>query len=269
MSNIFEVTTQYCIDKRNQVFEDYTKGKRKWSQESLDKWELGFFPNKDLLSLKVRVKSAGMTIEDLTSVYIMKENQGQSDWSAFFNRIIFPVCDFKGKHIAITGRVLDKKIKPKYFNTEFEKAKTLYGLNFAIPAIREQDIVYVFEGNADVITAHQHGVENSVCVMGTAMTDDHLILLSRYTKNIVLLFDNDTGGLKALNTFNKKNLDEKRKSTNIYRCSFKHFTDKYYKDTDDFITDLGKQDFVDFVNRCVQDRNIQKTLKEFEIKQGR
>lgn len=263
MSNLFEVVSQYCKDNRNDIFLQYMNH-RGWSQETIEKWELGYFPINQLLNLKVRAKSSRLDIEDLEDVYVLRKKRGlKSHDSIFFGRIIFPVRDEFGNLVSITGRTLIEGEKPKYYNTDFEKGNHLYGLWQGIDEIRKRNLVYVFEGNADVVTAHQFGIKNTVCVMGTAFRDDHLILLSGYTKNIVLIFDNDTGGKGALGSFNAKYIEEKRsRGVRIFRCSLKDYTKKPYKDVDDFLRGSGRDEFLSFVDKSIKDPAIQKRLRD-------
>ena len=265
MSSLFEIVSKYCVDKRNDIFASYMK-KRGWSQETVDQWELGYFPHKEILNLKVRAKSNNVAIEDLEDVHVLRKKRGlKAHDSIFCGRIIFPIKDEFGKTISITGRTLIEEEKPKYYNTEFEKGNHLYGLYLAIEEIRKRNIVYVFEGNADVVTAHQFGIKNTVCVMGTAFRDDHLILLSGYAKNVVLIFDNDTGGKGALGSFNAKHIEEKRsKGVKLFRCSLKDYTKKQYKDVDDFLSGSGREEFLNFIDRSIKDGGIQRRLRDIK-----
>lgn len=265
MSNLFEIVTKYCIDHRGDTFNQYM-AKRKWTQETIDRWDLGYFPPNEILNLKVRAKSNRLAIEDLEDAHVLRKKRGlKSHESIFTGRIIFPVRDEFGRFISITGRTLVEGEKPKYYNTDFEKGNHLYGLYQALEEIRKRNIVYVFEGNADVVSAHQFGIKNTVCVMGTAFRDDHLILLSGYTKNIVLIFDNDSGGKGALGSFNAKHIEEKRsRGVRIFRCSLKDYTKKPYKDVDEFLNGSGREEFLAFVDRSIKDPAIQKRLRDIK-----
>lgn len=251
MSNVFKTVSDYCVKKRGQEFFDYMK-KRNWNEETIDKWRLGYFPNNDILSLKVKIRNEGIPEEDLISNGILNR-YGQSFFSG---RLTFPVIDVWGDEIAMTGRTLIENIKPKYFNTVYEKGKNLYGLHLAVPEIIKTKRVYIFEGNADVISAHQFGIKNSVCVMGTALGEDNFILLSRYAKEIVVIFDNDTGGKKALSSFNDKKIDEARTETKVYRCVFNKF-----KDADEFLNNSGKDEVVKYIEEFIANPKIQIKLK--------
>jgi DNA primase len=118
----------------------------------------------------------------------------------FYNRIMFPIVDSIGNIIAFTGRVIDQG-EPKYLNTPetkiFNKSKVLYGLNWARQAIKERDSVILVEGQTDVIFCQANGFINTIASSGTALTEEHLKILSRLTPNILLAYDQDMAGQKA------------------------------------------------------------------------
>ena len=124
----------------------------------------------------------------------------QKFYEKFFARVIFPIVSPAGKVVAFGGRVLDQSL-PKYLNSSetplFHKGSTLYGLYQAKDGIRKADRVVVVEGYLDVIALVQHDLTYAVATLGTALTADHVRVLSRYTKNIIALFDGDDAGRKA------------------------------------------------------------------------
>lgn len=269
MSNVFEVVSKYCVEKRDQAFIDYVTKERLWSQQTIDQWEIGMFPLKNLLDLKVRIKSHGLTIETLESTHIISNWGIKGHQSKFFGRIIFPIKNEFGEYISITGRAIDGVSEPKYYNTEFAKGTHLYGLDRAIESIRKYDIVYVFEGNADVVTAHQCGLKNSVCVMGTAFREDHLTVLAGYASRIVLIFDNDKGGQGALAGFNERGFDRNKSGVKVFLGTFKGFP-SYFKDGDDFLKANGKDVFLEFMNKTINDAALQNRLRSIKKeKKGR
>lgn len=131
---------------------------------------------------------------------LIGQRDGQKFYEKFFARVIFPIVSPAGKVVAFGGRVLDHAL-PKYLNSSetplFHKGSTLYGLHQAKEGIRRADRVVVVEGYLDVIALSQHDVSYAVATLGTALTADHVRVLSRYTKNIIALFDGDDAGRKA------------------------------------------------------------------------
>jgi DNA primase len=124
-------------------------------------------------------------------------------YDRFKGRVMFPIHNLSGRTIAFGGRTLitDKAKAAKYVNSPecdiYSKSKVLYGLHFSKTAIVQQDMCLLVEGYTDVISLHQAGVENVVASSGTSLTTEQIKLISRYTKNIVMLYDGDAAGIKA------------------------------------------------------------------------
>lgn len=132
---------------------------------------------------------------------VLKNDQGRV-YDRFRGRVIFPIHNVSGKTIAFGARTLrsDKK-EPKYINSPetlvYHKSDVLYGIHQAKQAIRNEDMCYLVEGYTDVISLHIAGVENVVASSGTSLTTEQIKLISRYTKNITVLYDGDSAGIKA------------------------------------------------------------------------
>jgi DNA primase len=137
---------------------------------------------------------------DALRLGLIGQRGGDKVYEKFFARVIFPIVSPAGKVVAFGGRVLDQSL-PKYLNSSetplFHKSSTLYGLYQAKDAIRRADRVVIVEGYLDVIAVAQHDIGYAVATLGTALTPDHARVLSRYTKNIIALFDGDQAGQKA------------------------------------------------------------------------
>jgi DNA primase len=123
-------------------------------------------------------------------------------YDKFSSRIIFPIFSPNGRVVAFAGRILENKEgAAKYLNSPesliYTKGRILYGLSHAKDEIRRIDKAILVEGYMDLISLYQNGIKNVVAVSGTALTEEQVQLLSRYTKNVVLLFDADTAGIKA------------------------------------------------------------------------
>ena len=121
----------------------------------------------------------------------------------FKKRIVFPIFSNSNKVIAFTGRILpNNDFGPKYLNSPeteiYQKRNNLYGLNFAKSNIRKEDLCIVLEGQTDVIASFQAGFPFAVAPLGTGLTSQQITLISKYTKNILFLFDNDIAGQEAL-----------------------------------------------------------------------
>ena len=133
---------------------------------------------------------------------ILTSEKEQKKYDRFRGRVIFPIHNVAGKVIAFGARTLrsDKK-QPKYLNSPetevYHKSNIVYGLFQARQAIRNADLCFLVEGYTDVISLHQSGVENVVSSSGTSLTKEQISLISRYTKNITVLYDGDSAGIKA------------------------------------------------------------------------
>ncbi len=175
--------------------------RRGLTTQTLTKWQIGFAPDSfDSLLKALAAKQVTQTLA-LQAGVLAKNDRGNV-FDRFRNRITFPIFNYYGNVVGFTARILEGDQTAKYINSPetgiYNKSKILFGLNFAREAIRKADEVVVVEGQMDCITAHQAGFENTVATSGTALTEDHLRLLSRLTKNIKFSFDQDSAGDNAL-----------------------------------------------------------------------
>jgi DNA primase len=173
------------------------------NEQTLIYWEIGFAPDsfdsliKGLQSKKVDSKSA------LLAGVVAKNDRGNI-FDRFRNRITFPIKNYFGDTVGFTARVLPSGDNgtAKYINSPetpiYNKSKILFGMHAAKPSIRKADEAVIVEGQMDCITAHQAGFDNTVATSGTAMTEDHLRLIGRLTKNLKFCFDSDAAGVQAL-----------------------------------------------------------------------
>jgi len=168
-------------------------------EATAQKFMLGYAPQGGSGLLRV-VQKESISANDALRLGLIGERAPQQYHEKFFARLMFPILNPAGKVVAFGGRVLDQGL-PKYLNSSetplFHKGATLYGLYQAKEAIRKADRVVVVEGYLDVIALAQHDVGYTVATLGTALTADHVRALSRYTKNIIALFDGDEAGQKA------------------------------------------------------------------------
>jgi DNA primase len=141
---------------------------------------------------------------DLALAGLIKPREnGGGFYDTFRNRLIFPIRDPEGRVIAFGGRVMPGSEDPaKYLNSPqtplFDKGRCAFGLDLAKEKILETKVAAVVEGYTDVVMAHQYGCTNVVSVLGTALTPRHVATMARYADKIVLLFDPDTAGDKAV-----------------------------------------------------------------------
>ena len=142
-----------------------------------------------------------LQVLEKTGLTIVKEDTGKQ-YDRVRGRVMFPIYSISGRVLGFSGRVLTtEKQAAKYVNSPdsdiYNKSRILYGLYQARAAIAKADKCYLVEGNVDVISMHQSGVENTVASCGTSLTTEQIRLLKRYTPNVTVLYDGDKAGIKA------------------------------------------------------------------------
>lgn len=177
--------------------------KRGLNIQTVKNWEIGFAPD-GFDSLIKALQAKKVTSQAALAAGVVAKNDRGNIFDRFRNRITFPIKNFYGDVAGFTARVLPSgdQNTGKYINSPetaiYNKSKILFGLFEAKNAIRKADEAVVVEGQMDCITAHQAGFTDTVATSGTAMTEDHLRLIGRLTKNIKFCFDADSAGGKAL-----------------------------------------------------------------------
>jgi DNA primase len=189
---------------KNISAKNYIFNKRKFDEKTVKEFKIGYAVGGTRLLQHIKTKGSFSKTELLSSGLFSEKEDGIKD--RFFKRIMFPIHDTQGKVAGFTGRILeDSKYGPKYLHTPetalFKKSFLLYGLFQAKAHIRESDLCIICEGTTDVISAHQKGVKNIVAPLGTAIAEEQLKLMTRFTKNILLLMDNDEAGQNALERY--------------------------------------------------------------------
>ncbi len=189
---------------KNSVAKKYIFEKRKFNETTVKEFKIGYAVGAGNLLQHIRKKGNYSKTELLSSGLFSEKNGILRD--RFFKRIIFPILDTSGKTVGFTGRILEKsEYGPKYLHTPetalFKKSQLLYGLFQAKTTIREKDLCVICEGTTDVISAFQNGLKNIVAPLGTGVAQEQLKLLSRFSKNILLLMDNDEAGQNALERY--------------------------------------------------------------------
>jgi DNA primase len=233
----YEKLTNVCHDLlgQNQTLKEYLNN-RGITRQTIKDYKLGAFPT-DLRELFSKLSA-----EELRNHGIVY----QADKSPFLQYpLVIPIRDASGNPIAIGCRTLMSEAErkeqglPKYRNSVYSKSSHLFGLDLSIPAIRKHNKAYVVEGYLDVLTAHQHGMKNVVASCGTLFTSRQLIVLSRYTDRVCVLFDNDEAG-----RINSQIVRDKFKDNGFVSISCA-FTPNKYKDLDEYLNNGGSSDYFD------------------------
>lgn len=167
---------------------------------TIEKYRIGYAPDGwDALTNHLITQRVNQADAVKAGLIAARENS-HGFYDRFRDRIIFPIIDTSERVIAFGGRVF-REGEPKYLNSPetpvFSKTKTLYGLNTARRAVSQLDRVLVVEGYMDVISVQEAGFENAVATLGTALTEEHVNIIARFTKNVVLAFDADSAGMAA------------------------------------------------------------------------
>jgi DNA primase len=192
-------------------------------------------------------KSKNLNLDKCAQLGLIGKTSEGKLYDKLPGRLIFPIFSPNGRVVAFAGRVLDPKdTGAKYINSPesliYIKGRILYGLSFAKDDIRRLDKAIIVEGYMDLISLYQSGIKNVVAVSGTALTDDQAQLLSRYTKNVVLLFDADVAGIKAsmrsIEILLKRDMEVKIVSL------------PKGEDPDTFVNKFGKDEFEELIKRA-------------------
>ncbi len=184
---------------------DYLRHQRHLSDTTIEAFGLGYAPDRWDAAL-THFLARGYSEQDLLDAGLIVAREASSAHGQFYDRfrhrILFPIRDEQGRMAGFGGRVVDPNAVPKFLNSPetplFSKGRLLYGLDRARKAIRAADQVVIVEGYLDVIALHQAGFENVVSPMGTALTEEQLRLLKKYTRRIVLALDPDRAGQQAI-----------------------------------------------------------------------
>lgn len=169
--------------------------------ETIEKFELGYAPDTWDTGFNY-FSGKGYSLDEMKEAGLLSESQDSGRaYDRFRHRIIFPIRDSMARMSGFGARILRPDDVPKFLNSPqtplFDKGRLLYGLHLARKPIRTQDQAVIVEGYLDVIALHQAGFANSVSPMGTALTEDQLRMLKRFTRRMVLALDADAAGEKA------------------------------------------------------------------------
>lgn len=173
---------------------------RGFTEETIKKFQLGYCLNTfDAFAKSALAKGYNLEYLQKTGLVTIRNDQPADNYRG---RVIFPIHNQSGKILGFGARILAKSDRaPKYINSPeneiYVKSRVLYGTYFARHAIDKLDECLLVEGYTDVISLHQAGVENVVASSGTSLTQDQLRLIKKYTKNLTILYDGDSAGVKA------------------------------------------------------------------------
>lgn len=187
----------------------------------------------------------------------------------FFDRVIFPIYNYRGECVGFGGRCLDNEVKPKYLNTPetyvYKKSFTLYAIQLAKEEIKKSGVVFLVEGYVDTISCYKNGLRNVVAPCGTAITKEQIKLLARYAKEIVLLLDGDDAGMKGA-------IKALKEGANLENVKFSVITLPNAMDPDEYFLQYKLDDFnylyenrIDAFEFCINYKSKNVNLKDYSI----
>ena len=230
--------------------QEYIK-KRKLTNDTLKAFKIGFSGKFD--ELYQELKKQGFEEREILESGLVNKNERGQFIDRYRNRLMFPICDLRGRVIAFGGRVLDDS-KPKYINSPenvvYSKGRHLFGLNVA----KKYDIkkkLLIVEGYMDVISLHQRGIHNVVASLGTALTQQQGYLLRNSTEQIILSYDSDEAGQTA-----------KLRAMEILQnmgCDIRVLQMEGAKDPDEFVIKYGNARFQNVIDKAI-------SVIEFKVK---
>jgi DNA primase len=232
-------------DAEGEIARNYFQ-KRNLKVQTMRSFGLGYAHNgyENLVNF---LKEKKIDLEKALQLGLIGRNNDGRVYDKLAGRIIFPIFSPNGRVVAFAGRKLrEDDSGGKYINSPesiiYVKGRILYGLSHAKDDIRKIDKAIIVEGYMDLISLYQAGIKNVVAVSGTALTDDQAQLLSRYTKNVVLLFDADAAGIKAsmrsIEILLKRDFDVKISTL------------PKGEDPDSYVTKFGKDSFDEIIKRA-------------------
>ena len=231
------------------IAQEYVK-KRQLSNETLKSFRIGFSGKFD--ELYQELKKQGFADQEILESGLVNRNDRGQYIDRYRNRLMFPICDARGKVIAFGGRVLDDS-KPKYINSPenivYSKGRNLFGLNVAKKGDTKK--LLIVEGYMDVISLHQRGITNVVAPLGTALTEQQGWLLRKNAEQIILSFDSDGAGLQA-----------KIRALDVLQnmgCDIRILQVEGAKDPDEFILKYGNIRFQALIEKAL-------SVIEFKVK---
>ena len=231
------------------MVQEYVK-KRQLSNETLKSFRIGFSGKFD--ELYKELKKQGFEEKEILESGLVNKNDRGQYIDRYRNRLMFPICDVRGRVIAFGGRVLDDS-KPKYINSPenvvYSKGRHLFGLNVAKKGDTKK--LLIVEGYMDVISLHQRGITNVVAPLGTALTEQQGWLLRKNAEQIILSFDSDEAGLQA-----------KLRALEILQnmgCDLRVLQMEGAKDPDEYILKYGNARFQALVEKAL-------SVIEFKVK---
>ncbi|MET3682441.1 DNA primase [Alkalibacillus flavidus] len=211
---------------------------RGFTDDDIEEFQIGYSPLKDQF-LTSFLEQKGFDLQSLASIGLLSQRDGNIFNDRFKGRVIFPIRNHQGKIVGFGGRAVEEGVEPKYLNSPdsklFQKGKLLYNFHAARKVAQKENEIILFEGYADVIKAHQAGVQHGVATLGTSLTESQAHLLKRYVSKVIICYDGDQAGREA----------SKRAADMLQQVGLDVLiaNTPYQMDPDDFIQSYGADKF--------------------------
>ena len=246
--DIYDVSSKLYINNLNTSFgvgaKEYLHN-RNITDDLIKEFEIGLsLKEKDLL-VRLLSKKGFSNKDMIDSGLIVSNDYGLSD--IYYNRIMFPLYDVNGRIVGYSGRIYNGEDTSKYINTRetaiFKKGEILYNYHRAKESCRKKNVVIITEGFMDVIRCHSVGVTNVVAAMGTAFTKEHVMLIRKLARDVILCFDGDSAGAKATESCIDLLLE--------YNITPKVVRLEENLDPDEYIIKYGKDRFISKIENAI------------------
>lgn len=219
---------------------DYLLEDRKLNTELIEEFELGYYPT-----------GAGLPIDFEWMKYhrLICYDDNKQTRCPFEGRIVIPIYDTYGELVSLQARIFEKDPtlsrynSRKYYHSTFDKSRIIYNLHRVIPTVRRTGKIIVTEGQFDVITAHKFNIHNCVCTSGTVLNRHHMMVLSRYATDVLVLYDGDSAGKEAIEKM------QRREYAGVKIRFVILPSDKEKIDLDSFLHDYGRKALVKLVKK--------------------
>ncbi len=240
---------KHVADQQPMHFQKFIEN-RGLNAESIQNFQICYAPGNNIITSQLekipeekREEARKMALE--LSLIRINENQGHS-YDYFRDRVVFPVLDHSGQVRGFQCRSVLPDQKPKFLNSSdsfvFHKSSILYGFHLAKNAIRQQEQVFLVEGNMDVVMMHQFGFTQTVGTMGIALSESSLRLLTNLTKNVILAMDSDPAGIKAMVQINASFME--------HGVLPRYLSFQPAKDPDEFLQTQGRMALLERVEKA-------------------
>lgn len=247
---------------------EYLK-KREIDIEMVNHFSIGYVPGGYWLEDFLKEKGFQESFLKETGVFSVRDGKLRA---MFFDRLMFPIFNYRNECIGFGGRALNDDIKPKYLNSPetkvYKKSSVLYGIQFAKDEMKKRGYAFLVEGYMDVITCHKNGLKNAVAPCGTAVTVEQLKLVARYCGEIILLLDGDAAGIKGAVRALKEGINLEDIKFSVILLPDGMDPDEYFKKNsmEDFEKLLENR--IDAFDFCIEYKCKDADLKDYQVLSG-